>query len=89
MGSVCIFPIEIVVIISIVVRFTLKAASKKNGLKKVVAKVMIMRRMEGRNVVKSSFITFLFNFICIETRLHDFTSKRLRSEVSFKVILPG
>ena len=61
-GSICIFPIEIVVIICIVVRFTLKAASKKNGLKKVVAKVMIIKRMEGRDVVKSSFITFLFKF---------------------------
>jgi len=30
-----------------VVRFTLKAASKKNGLKKVVARVIASRRNEG------------------------------------------
>ena len=39
---------KIVVITSMVVRFTLKAASKKNGLKKVVAKVIIRRRRDGR-----------------------------------------
>ena len=39
---------KMVVITSMVVKFTLKAASKKKGLKKVVAKVIIRRRTEGR-----------------------------------------
>ena len=39
---------KMVVITSMVVRFTLKAASKKNGLKKVVAKVIIKRSTEGK-----------------------------------------
>ena len=39
---------KMVVMTSMLVRFTVRAASKKNGLKKVVAKVIIMRRSEGR-----------------------------------------
>ena len=37
-----------VVITNMVVRFTLKAASKKKGLKKVVANVIAVRRTEGK-----------------------------------------
>ena len=37
---------KMVVITSMVVRFTLKAASKKKGLTKVVAKVIAVRRRE-------------------------------------------
>ena len=47
-GSFSITLVKIVVITSMLVRFTVKAASKKNGLKKVVAKVIIMSKMEGK-----------------------------------------
>ena len=40
--------VKIVVITNMFVRFTVRAASKKNGLKKVVAKVIAMRRREGK-----------------------------------------
>ena len=39
---------KMVVMTNMLVSFTVRAASKKNGLKKVVAKVIIMRRREGR-----------------------------------------
>ena len=39
---------NMVVITNMVVKFTLKAASKKKGLKKVVAKVIARRRKEGK-----------------------------------------
>ena len=39
---------KMVVMTNMLVRFTLKAASKKKGLKKVVAKVIIMSKMEGK-----------------------------------------
>ena len=42
------------------VRFTLKAASKKKGLKKVVAKVIAVRRRVGKKVVIISLVIFLF-----------------------------
>ena len=45
---------------SMVVRFTLKAASKKKGLKKVVAKVIAIKRVEGKYVVIISLMIFLF-----------------------------
>ena len=47
-GSFSITLVKIVVITSMLVRFTVKAASKKNGLKKVVAKGIIKRRTEGK-----------------------------------------
>ena len=56
---------NIVVITSIVVRFTLRAASKKKGLKKVVAKVIAVKRREGKKVVIISLVTFLFMTITI------------------------
>ena len=58
---------KMVVMTSMLVRFTVRAASKKIGLKKVVAKVIIMRRAEGKKVVIISLIIFLFSeiFICI------------------------
>ena len=56
---------KMVVITSMVVRFTLKAASKKKGLKKVVAKVIAVRRREGKKVVIISLVTFLFITITI------------------------
>ena len=46
-GNISMLLMKMVVITSMVVRFTLKAASKKKGLKKVVAKVMANRRKEG------------------------------------------
>ena len=51
-----------VVITSIVVRFTLRAAPKKKGLKKVVVNVIIRRKREGKKVV-ISLIIFRFNAI--------------------------
>ena len=47
-GRLSILLMKIVVITNMVVRFTLKAASKKNGLKKVVAKVIAVRSKEGK-----------------------------------------
>ena len=47
-GRLSILLMKMVVITSMVVRFTLSAAYIKMGLKKVVAKVIIMRRIEGR-----------------------------------------
>merc|ERR1712020_615515 len=47
-GKPSILLMKIVVITSMVVKFTLKAASKKNGLKKVVANVIAVRRMVGK-----------------------------------------
>ena len=45
-GRLSILLMKMVVITSMVVRFTLKAASKKKGLTKVVAKVITVRRRE-------------------------------------------
>ena len=47
-GKPSILLMKMVVMTSMVVRFTLKAASKKKGLKKVVAKVIAVRRREGK-----------------------------------------
>ena len=47
-GRLSILLIKIVVITNMVVRFTLKAASKKKGLKKVVAKVIATKSVEGK-----------------------------------------
>ena len=47
-GRLSTLPMKMVVITSMVVKFTLNAASKKKGLKKVVAYVIIMRRIEGK-----------------------------------------
>ena len=47
-GKPSILLMKIVVITSMVVRFTLRAASKKKGLKKVVAKVIARRRIVGK-----------------------------------------
>ena len=58
---------KIVVMTSMLVRFTVKAASKKKGLKKVVAKVIIKSIREGKNVLISSLSTFLFRVIDIFT----------------------
>ena len=58
-GKPSILLMKMVVITSIVVRFTLKAASKKKGLKKVVAKVIAVRRRVGKYVIINSLIIFL------------------------------
>ena len=55
-GRLSILLMKIVVITNMVVRFTLKAASKKNGLKKVVAKVIAVKRSVGKYVVINSLI---------------------------------
>ena len=47
-GKPSILLMKMVVITSMVVRFTLKAASKKKGLRKVVANVIAVRRREGK-----------------------------------------
>ena len=47
-GKPSILLIKMVVITSMVVRFTLKAASKKKGLKNVVAKVMVVKSRVGK-----------------------------------------
>ena len=50
-GRPSILLMKMVVITNMVVRFTLKAASKKKGLKKLVAKVIAVRRSVGKYVV--------------------------------------
>ena len=47
-GKLSILLMKMVVITNMVVKFTLKAASKKKGLKKVVAKVIAVKRREGK-----------------------------------------
>ena len=47
-GRLSILLMKMVVITSMVVKFTLKAASKKKGSKKVVAKVIAVRRRVGK-----------------------------------------
>ena len=47
-GRLSILLMKMVVITSMVVKLTLKAASKKKGLKKVVAKVIVIRRRVGK-----------------------------------------
>ena len=64
-GRLSILLMKIVVITNIVVRFTLKAASKKKGLKKVVAKVIAVKRSVGKYVVINSLVTFRFKIIVI------------------------
>merc|ERR1712012_1333070 len=64
-GRLSILLMKMVVITSMVVRFTLKAASKKNGLKKVVAKVIAVKRSVGKYVVINSRIIFRFKTIVI------------------------
>ena len=54
---------KMVVMTNMLVRFTERAASKKKGLKKVVANVIIIRRTEGRKVVIISLVIFLFKTI--------------------------
>ena len=50
-GRLSILLMKIVVITSMMVKFTLRADSKKKGLKKVVAKVINMSNSEGKKVV--------------------------------------
>ena len=64
-GRLSILLIKMVVITSMVVRFTLKASSKKKGLKKVVAKVIAVKRSVGNYVVINSLVTFRFSTIII------------------------
>ena len=47
-GRPSILLMKMVVITNMVVRFTHKAASKKKGLKKVVAKLIAVKRREGK-----------------------------------------
>ena len=65
-----------VVITSIVVKFTVNAASKKKDLKKVVAKVIPKRRNDGRKVVKSSLVSRLLKRISIFNPWLTFPAKR-------------
>ena len=57
---------KMVVMTNMLVRFTERAASKKKGLKKVVAKVIIKSKAEGRYVVNISLIIFLLIIIIIQ-----------------------
>ena len=59
-GRTSILLMKMVVITNMVVKFTLNAASKKRGLKKVVAKVIAVSRMVGKYVVINSLVIFLF-----------------------------
>ena len=47
-GRLSILLMKIVVMTSMVVKFTLRPASKKKGLKKVVANVMAVKRRVGK-----------------------------------------
>ena len=65
LGRLSILLMKIVVITSMVVRFVLKAASKKKGLKKVVAKVIAVKRSVGKYVVIISLVIFRLKTIFI------------------------
>ena len=89
-GSFSITLVKIVVITSMLVRFTVRAASKKNGLKKVVAKVIIRSRREGKKVLIISLRTFRFRTTVIQMpsegsvsflklRFHVFSLNRVMS----------
>ena len=56
---------KMVVMTNMLVRFTLKAASKKKGLKKVVAKVIAVKRSVGKYVVINSLVIFRFKTMVI------------------------
>ena len=62
-GRLSILLIKMVVITNLVVRFTLKAASKKKGLKNVVARVVARSKKEGKYVVMISLMNFRFKTI--------------------------
>ena len=64
-GRLFILLMKMVFITSMVVRLTLKAASKKKGLKKVMAKVIAVNRRVGKYVVINSFVTVRFKTIVI------------------------
>ena len=66
-GRPSILLMKMVVITSMVVRFTLKAASKKKGLKKVVAKVIIMRRKVTSELMTTYFPSLLLTAITFAT----------------------
>ena len=76
-GRLSILLMKMVVITSMVVRFTLNAASKKKGLKKVVANVIAVRRRVGKYVVINSLVTFLciVNDICKPSNSPDLKSR--------------
>ena len=57
---------KMVVMTNMLVRFTERAASKKKGLKKVVAKVIIMSKTEGKYVVNISLVIFLRRTMVIQ-----------------------
>ena len=57
---------KMVVMTNMLVKFTERAASKKNGLKKVVAKVIIMSNADGKKVVNISLIIFLLRVMVIQ-----------------------
>ena len=57
---------KMVVMTNMLVKFTERAASKKNGLKKVVAKVIIMSKADGKKVVNISLIIFLLRVMVIQ-----------------------
>ena len=64
-GRLFILLMKMVFITSMVVRLTLKAASKKKGLKKVMAKVIAVNRRVGKYVVINSLVSFRFKTIVI------------------------
>ena len=66
-GSPSILLMKIVVMTSIVVKFTVRAASKKYGLKKVVAKVIAVSIIEGKYVVIISLVIFRLRTMNIRT----------------------
>ena len=76
-GRLSILLMKMVVITSMVVRFMLRAASKKKGLKKVVANVIAVRRRVGKYVVINSLVTFLciVNDICKPSNSPDLKSR--------------
>ena len=64
-GRLSILLMKMVVITSMVVRLTLKAASKKKGSKKVMAEVIAVNRRVEEYVVIYSLVTFRFKTIVI------------------------
>ena len=77
-GSSSILLVKMVVITSMMVRFTAMTSPKRSLSKKVLTKVMRSRRVVGRYVVKSSVVTFLLSFKAIYTILPNCFSLRVR-----------
>ena len=77
-GSSSILLVKMVVITSMMVRFTARESPKRPSLNEMVTKEMTSRRIVGRYVVSSSVVTFLFSFNAMETMFVLFSLDKVR-----------